>query len=428
MNNLKETAFTIDSSSIKFGNGVTEEVGWEFKRLNCKNIMIITDENLIDHISVTKTIKSIEQNNLNPILFSDVSVEPTDSSFKQAIEFAEANNIDGFVGVGGGSSMDTAKAANLYSTYPADFMTYVNAPIGKGAPVPGKLKPMIAIPTTTGTGSETTGTAVFDYVEMNAKTAIAHRELRPLIGLIDPENVRTIPPNVVACSGLDVLCHGLESYTAIPFHARSKPETPGLRPSYQGSNPISDIWSLTAVKMVAENIYNAVNDPDNHEARSQMLLAATYAGIGFGNAGCHLCHGMSYAVSGNVKEFFLNDYPQDHPMIPHGLSVAITAPAIFNFTAKSDPKRHVDVTKALGISDVDENNVNIMLPRAIKDIMNSIGMPTKLSDLGYKESDVDELVKVTLPQHRVVKLSPIEVDGNDLKKLFIKSLDDSWIQ
>ena len=324
--------------------------------------------------------------------------------------------------------MDTAKAANLYSTYPADFMTYVNAPIGKGTPVPGKLKPMIAIPTTTGTGSETTGTAVFDYVEMNAKTAIAHRELRPLIGLIDPENVRTIPPNVVACSGLDVLCHGLESYTAIPFHTRSKPETPGLRPSYQGSNPISDIWSLTAVKMVAENIYNAVNDPDNHEARSQMLLAATYAGIGFGNAGCHLCHGMSYAVSGNVKEFFLNDYPQDHPMIPHGLSVAITAPAIFNFTAKSDPKRHVDVTKALGISDVDENNVNIMLPRAIKDIMNSIGMPTKLSDLGYKESDVDELVKVTLPQHRVVKLSPIEVDGNDLKKLFIKSLDDSWIQ
>ena len=137
MNNLKETAFTIDSSSIKFGNGVTEEVGWEFKRLNCKNIMIITDENLIDHISVTKTIKSIEQNNLNPILFSDVSVEPTDSSFKQAIEFAEANNIDGFVGVGGGSSMDTAKAANLYSTYPADFMTYVNAPIGKGTPVPG---------------------------------------------------------------------------------------------------------------------------------------------------------------------------------------------------------------------------------------------------------------------------------------------------
>jgi hydroxyacid-oxoacid transhydrogenase len=294
--------------------------------------------------------------------------------------------------------------------------------------VPGKLKPMIAIPTTTGTGSETTGTAVFDYEEMNAKTAIAHRELRPLIGLIDPENVRTIPPNVVACSGLDVLCHGLESYTAIPFHTRNKPETPSLRPSYQGSNPISDIWSLTAVKMVAKNIYNAVNDPDNHEARSQMLLAATYAGIGFGNAGCHLCHGMSYAVSGNVKEFFLNDYPQDHPMIPHGLSVAITAPAIFNFTAKSAPKRHVDITKALGISDVDENNVNIMLPRAIKDIMNSIGMPTKLSDLGYKESDVNELVKVTLPQHRVVKLSPIEVDGNDLKKLFIKSLDDSWIQ
>ena len=272
MNNLKETAFTIDSSTIKFGNGVTEEVGWEFKKLNCNNIMIITDKKLIDHVSVEKTIKSIEQNNLNPILFADVSVEPTDSSFKKAILFAITNNIDGFVGVGGGSSIDTAKAANLYSTYPADFMTYVNAPIGKGKLVPGKLKPMIAIPTTTGTGSETTGTAVFDYEEMNAKTAIAHRELRPLIGLIDPENVRNIPPNIVACSGLDVLCHGLESYTAIPFHSRNKPENPGLRPSYQGSNPISDIWSLTAIKMVAENIYNAVNDPDNHEAKSSSYI------------------------------------------------------------------------------------------------------------------------------------------------------------
>ena len=427
MNNLNETAFTIDSSSIKFGNGVTQEVGWELNRLNCKNIMVVTDPNMVDHISVQRTMDSISQNKLNAVLFSDVSVEPTDASFKDAINFAINNNIDGFVGVGGGSSMDTAKVANLYSTYPDDFMTYVNAPNGKGLPVPGPLKPSIAIPTTTGTGSETTGTAVFDFKEMNAKTAIAHRALRPLIGLIDPENVRSTPPNVVACSGLDVLCHGLESYTAIPFHQRQKPENPGLRPSYQGSNPISDIWSLTAVKMVAENMYNAVNNPEDHEARSQMLLAATYAGIGFGNAGCHLCHGMSYAVSGNVKDFHLSDYPDDHAMVPHGLSVAITAPAIFNFTAKSDLQRHIDVTKALGMSDVNEDNVHVMLPRAIKNIMTSIGMPTKLSDLGYNESDVDDLVKVTLPQHRVIKLSPIEVDAKDLKNLFIKSLDDSWI-
>lgn len=427
-NNVQETAFTIDSSSIKFGNGVTEEVGWEFERLNCKNIMIVTDKNMIDHVSVQNTISSISRSKLNPILFSDVSVEPTDTSFKNAINFAVENNIDGFVGVGGGSSMDTAKVANLYSTYPNDFMDYVNAPIGKGLPVPGPLKPSISIPTTTGTGSETTGTAVFDFKEMNAKTAIAHRALRPLVGLIDPENVRSIPSNIVACSGLDVLCHGLESYTAIPFHKRNKPVNPALRPSYQGSNPISDIWSLTAIKMVAQNIYKAVNDPNDHEAKSQMLLAATYAGIGFGNAGCHLCHGMSYAISGNVKDFYLDDYPDDHPMIPHGLSVAITAPAIFNFTAKSDLQRHVEVTKALGISDVTTDNVETVLPRVIKDIMSSIGMPTQLSDLGYEESDVDNLVKLTLPQHRVIKLSPIEVNAKDLQTLFIKSLDDSWIK
>ena len=162
MENIKDTAFSIDTSSIKFGSGVSEEVGWELDRLGCKNVMIVTDNNLTEHQSVQTVIKSLDKNNIKFFLFDQCSVEPTDTSFKNAINFAIEKDIDGFVGVGGGSSMDTAKAANLYSTYPNDFMAYVNAPIGKGTPVPGPLKPLIAIPTTTGTGSETTGGAIFD--------------------------------------------------------------------------------------------------------------------------------------------------------------------------------------------------------------------------------------------------------------------------
>ena len=124
--------------------------------------------------------------------------------------------------------------------------------------MPGPLKPHIAVPTTSGTGSETTGVAIFDLLEMRAKTGMAHRALRPTMGVVDPDNSRTLPGMVTACSGFDVLCHGLEAYTAMPFSRRDAPPNPGLRPSYQGSNPISDVWATRAIEMVSHNIVNAV--------------------------------------------------------------------------------------------------------------------------------------------------------------------------
>ena len=300
--------------------------------------MVVTDPRMAQSEATAVTIDSLRAEGIDTVLYDSVRVEPTDVSFKQAIEFATDGDFDGFVAVGGGSSMDTAKAANLYSTYPADFLTYVNAPIGKGEPVPGPLRPLIAIPTTTGTGSETTGVAIFDLLDMKAKTGISHRSLRPVIGIVDPDNVRDLPAMVTACSGFDVLSHGLESFTAMPFGRREAPENPGLRPSYQGSNPISDVWALKSIEMVAENMHRAVHDPDDAEARGQMLLAATFAGVGFGNAGCHLPHGMSYPVAGMVREFAPDDYPDGEPIVPHGMSVILNAPAVFRFTGPTNPE------------------------------------------------------------------------------------------
>ena len=283
-----ETAYTIDTSSIKFGPGVTREVGYEMRRLGARRVMVVTDPRMASSEAVAITLESLRDEAIDAVLFDRVSVEPTDASFKEAIAFATEGAFDGFVAVGGGSSIDTAKAANLYVTYPADFLAYVNAPIGEGRPVPGPLKPLIAIPTTSGTGSETTGVAIFDLLELEAKTGIAHRALRPVMGIVDPLHSRTLPSQVVACSGFDVLCHGLESYTALPFTERDAPENPGLRPSYQGANPISDVWATRAIEMVATNMVRAYDDAEDVEARSQMMLAATFAGVGFGNAGCHL--------------------------------------------------------------------------------------------------------------------------------------------
>ena len=374
---------------------------------------------------VEKVIDSLQREKIDYTLYDRVRVEPSDESFGEAIECAKAGSYDAFVAVGGGSTMDTSKAANLYSTFPpADFLDYVNPPIGKGLPVPGPLKPLIAIPTTAVTGSETTGVAIFDLLKLHAKTGIAHRRLKPSLGIVDPENTRTMPSQVAACTGLDVLSHAIESYTAIPYNLRPRPERPILRPAYQGSNPISDIWSLKAFSMVAEYLLRAVADPSDDEARAQMLLASTYAGIGFGNAGVHLPHGMSYPVAGMVKSFRPAGYPCDHPLVPHGMSVILNAPAVFRFTASACPERHLRVAKLLGadVSQVRLADAGRILADRILEFMRQLGMPNGLAAIGYGLEDIPALVKGTLPQHRVTKLSPRPASEEDLARLFEDAL------
>jgi hydroxyacid-oxoacid transhydrogenase len=213
-----EYAFELASSNIRFGAGVTREIGMDLAEMKAKRVMVLTDPNLARLAPVATAVESLRENKISFALFDRVRVEPTDASFREAIDFATQGNFDAFVAVGGGSTIDTAKAANLYSTYPvADFLDYVNAPIGKGRPVPGPLKPLIAVPTTAGTGSETTGVAIFDYTKLHAKTGIAHRRLRPMLGILDPENTRTMPPQVAVTSGFDVLSHAIESFTALQF-------------------------------------------------------------------------------------------------------------------------------------------------------------------------------------------------------------------
>jgi hydroxyacid-oxoacid transhydrogenase len=419
-----ETAFTMDTSSIKFGEGVTREVGHDMHLLGGRRIMVVTDPNLADSEPVAVTLRALRAEGIDASLFSQAQVEPTDASFKEAIHFAVDGRFDGFVAVGGGSSMDTAKAANLYATYPAEFLTYVNPPIGEGRPVPGRLKPLIAIPTTAGTGSETTGVAIFDFLEMRAKTGIAHRALRPALGIVDPANTRTLPKMVVACTGLDVLSHALESLTALPYGQRPAPEHPRLRPAYQGSNPISDIWSARAIEMVAQNLERALADPEDDEARSAMLLAATFAGVGFGNAGVHLPHGMSYPVSGMVRDYVADGYPARHPLIPHGMSVILNAPAVFRFTAAANPERHLYAAGLMGVDvrGARAEEAGDRLAGAIIALMKKTAMPNGLRAVGFGPEDVDQLVAGTLPQHRVTMLSPRAANAEDLRQLFLDSL------
>ncbi|NNK96273.1 MAG: iron-containing alcohol dehydrogenase [Desulfobacterales bacterium] len=416
-----EIGFEMAASNIRYGHGVTAEVGMDLKDLGTRKTMFLTDPHIAKLPMADTVIKSLEAESVEYVFYDQVRVEPTDQSFKDAIAFAIDHQVDSFVALGGGSVIDTAKAANLYSTYPTDdFLLYVNAPIGKGKPVPGQLKPLFAIPTTAGTGSETTGVAIFDLEEMHAKTGIASRSLKPMLGLVDPLNTMSMPPMITASTALDILTHAVESYTALPFTERPRPERPLYRPAYQGANPISDMWAIKAMEIMADHFSTVIEDPTNTESRGMMALAAAFAGVGFGNAGVSLPHGMSYPVSGMVREYIAPDYISDHPIIPHGISVALNAPAVFRFTGPSSPKRHMEAARALGAetTGLKESDAGELLADTMIGYFKRFNIPNGLKAVGFSEADIPKLVEGTLPQHRVTKLSPRPAGPEELAELF----------
>ena len=417
----KDIAFEMAASTVRYGTGVTSEVGMDLAALGARRVLVLTDSVLKALPPVQTVADSLDREKIPFVVYDLVRVEPSDQSVLNAVAFGRDGGFDAFVAVGGGSVIDTAKVVNLYTTHPpADFLDYVNAPIGKGLPIPGPLRPLMAIPTTAGTGSETTGVAIFDLHGMRAKTGIASRRLKPTLGYLDPENTRTMPAQVAASSGLDILSHAVESFTAIPFTERPRPARPELRPAYQGSNPMSDEWSLPALRMVAKYLVRAVQDPSDDEARANMLLAASYAGVGFGSAGVHLPHGMSYPVSGNVKQYVAPGYSADHPLVPHGVSVILNAPAVFRFTAAANPERHLEAAAALGadVSSARPADAGKILADRITWFMQQLHVPNGLRAIGYSSSDIPGLVEGTLPQHRVTRLSPRPAGPDELSALF----------
>jgi hydroxyacid-oxoacid transhydrogenase len=421
----RETAFEMIASSVRFGPGVTREVGMDLAALDVRRVLVVADPFVGRRAAGQALLESLTDNRIEHLLYDRVRIEPSDAAFQDAIAFAQHSEFDAIVAIGGGSTIDTAKAVNLYTAYPPDdFLDYVNPPIGKGLPVPGSLKPLLAIPTTAGTGSETTGVCIMDVTRLRAKTGISSRRLKPTLGYLDPDNTRSMPPEVAASTGLDILSHAVESYTALPFTDRPRPARPSLRPPYQGSNPISDIWSLEALRAVSRFLVRAVDDPSDDEARASMLLAASYAGMGFGNAGVHLPHAMSYPVAGLVRSYMPPGYDVDHPLVPHGVSVILNAPAVFEFTASASPARHLDAAGALGadVSRTRPEDAGRVLADRIRWFVDRFRLPAGLRGIGYSSSDIPKLVEGTLLQRRLTTLSPREAGEGELTAIFERAL------
>lgn len=417
-----EYAIVLEGNNEIFGSGALAEVGAHAHHLGMRHVALYTDAQVSKLGSLETVEKSLRDRGIRVAIFSDVEIEPSDRSLKKAVRFAEDDDFDGFVSLGGGSVIDTCKAVSLYASYPpVHFLDYVNKPLGKALPAPGLLKPHIACPTTFGTASECTNVAIFNFLELGTKAGISNRAIKPTLGIIDPDALKTLPPPVVAANGMDVFSHAVESYTARPFSQRPAPEDPVNRPVIQGANPFSDLNCLEAIRLIGENLVKAVSNPDDFEAREKLSFAGLLAGIGFGTAGCNLPHGMSYAVAGLVRDFRAQGWPPDKPLVPHGFAVIVNSPSVFRFMGPTSPARHLEAAKALGLVD-DGKAAGDILADGLIDIMHTIGVPNGLNGLGYNEADLDALTEKGWKQRRVVENTARTIRREEMREIFAGAL------
>ena len=414
----RERIFSFEGTPVKFGAGASEEAGWELRRLGATRVLLVTDPGVAALGHPERVAAQIHAEGIEVVLFDRARVEPTDASMEEAAAFARDQAVDGFVSVGGGSAMDTAKVANLLTAHPAPLMDYVNAPVGGGRTPPGPLLPHLAIPTTSGTGSEATTVAVLDLPALGIKSGISHHHLRPSQAIVDPELTRTLPPEVTSSVGLDVVCHAAESLLSRPFDSKPRAASPADRPPYQGSNPVADVWSAKALEYGGRYLRRAVADGDDVEARGFMMLAATMAGVGFGSAGVHIPHALAYPVAGLKHVYRPPGYPDDHPFVPHGHSVIVSAPAAFRFTYEAMPEKHEHAAALLGATTTGPE----ALPNALIALMRDVGAPAGIAELGYGEDDVPAIVAGARKQQRLLTIAPREPSDEDLGAIVRASL------
>ena len=418
---MSETVFTYGAPGLKFGEGASDEIGYDLSQLDVRRVLVITDAGVAATGHPQRVAEQMAQFGIEAAVFDGVRVEPTDASFEEAIAHArDAGPWDAFVAVGGGSSIDTAKAVNLLTSNSGELMDYVNAPVGQGRDPEKPLKPLVAVPTTTGTGAESTTICVLDVLAQHVKTGISHPRLRPTLAVVDPALTLTQPAGVTSAAGMDILCHALESYTARPFSSYDKKQ-PEQRVPYCGSNPISDMWSEKAMSLLAGAFRTAVHDGEDRGARHEMAMAATFAGLGFGNAGVHIPHANAYPIAGRVREFRPEGYPQEEAMVPHGMAVSLTAPEAFRWTFEASPERHLKAASLLA-PDHSYDGPDA-LPAVLSDLMRDIAIPNGLGAVGYDEGDVSDLVEGTMKQQRLLATAPREVTEDDAAGILSRSLE-----
>lgn len=354
-----------------FGSGALARLGSEAALFGRKALVVLdpalSEAGLEDNIT-----GSLSSGGVDFSLFQDFVQEPEPSEADAAAEAARDNGCDLVVGVGGGSAMDLAKAAAVLAANDGRAEDYVGVGL---VPRPGL--PTIIVPTTAGTGSEVTWTAVFTNRAKKAKGGINSPYLFPDLALLDPELTLSLPPHLTASTGMDALCHAIESYTSVK------------------ANPMSDLAALEAIGLIAENLPLAVADGRNIEARENMLLGSLLAGLGLANAGVTAVHALSYPLGAVFG-------------IPHGLANAMLLPHVMAFNSLGNPSKFADVAEVMGedITDMNLREAANMAALSVFELMDDIGMPDGLEFLDIPDDCFEKLAEKALALGRVMENNP----------------------
>ncbi len=413
-------AFTVEMPRTTFGRGTLKEVGARARGRGITRAALFTDRNLLDSAPVSAVQGSLSEAGVDAEIFSEVRIEPTDRSVLDAVEFLRQGSFDGMVSVGGGSVIDTAKAAMVYALYPASFDTYFAPPVGLGQPVPAPLLPHLACPTTCGTGSEATALSVIRFESLDTKFVLVGRGLLPDDAILDPACIDTLPSAVVRSSGFDLMSHAIECYTSRAYTRWPNVEDPAKRPPIQGANPWSDLHAREALRLVGEHLEPAVADATQRDARDALFWAATLAGMAFGNTGTHLPHALSYGVSQQAKGYEATGYPGNPSFVPHGISVIVNSPSVFRFTAEAAPERHLEAAHFLGgdVSGAGPDDAGEVVAGRIITLMRSTGVPNGLSGVGLGADDAGSLADSARRQKRAIGNAPRETSTDDVRRIY----------
>jgi len=389
---------------------ITAKVVPEPSPLPCRNIATVKE--------------SLKTAGLSVDVFSTVRIEPDDDTVILASKFLAEGSFDGVVSVGGGSVIDTAKAAMVYALYPAEFSDYFGAPVGAGKPVPGPVLPHLACPTTSGTGSECTSVSVIRVNSFNTKFVMGSPYLLPQEALVDPMVCDSLPSTAVASTGFDLLCHALECYTARAYTTWGKVDNPVGRTLLQGANPWSDMSARRALEIVGTYLERGVADASDNEARDNLMWGASLAGMAFGNSGTHLAHAMSYGVTHLMSDITTEGYPVASPFIPHGISVAVSAPAIFRYLASAQPDRHLDAAGFMGAQHLDAggDEVGEVVANRIVELMRATSVPNGISAVGFGASDVKAMAASSIRQKRAIENAPRIANLTDMESIYTDAL------
>ncbi|QQK78881.1 iron-containing alcohol dehydrogenase [Salicibibacter cibi] len=395
---MRNTWEYFSTKNIIFGNGAIQKIDGILRRFNAKNVFIITDQGIVQTGILEKVLQYLKLHRYQCVVYDQATPEPPISSVMEAYDFAQGeNNTDVIIGLGGGSSIDLAKVVALlmeHGGHPRNYFEEGN--------VPGPIAPLIAIPTTAGTGSEVTSVAVVNDTDNDLKVGISDNYLRPAVALLDPKLTIGLPPYVTACSGIDALSHAIESYTALEYkHIKASEDI-----LFQGSFPITDALALKAIELIYENLVLAVHQGSNLEARASMLAGSVLAGMAFSNAGNALGHALAYPIGGKVKS-------------PHGEITGLLLPYVMRYNLSTSKNKMTKIAQVFELNGGKHaaKDVELSPADAVQQLVKDIGLPTKLSTIGIKEEELQEISNKTLHIERLIRNNPRNPREEDLVAL-----------